>query len=183
MLPAFLPKLTPPTTTRSTSKLSTEAAMSQGKMVDLALLLWPKPISSSILAAAMDSLIPTLPLDECCLSQTDYGPLSTYPAPVAIETKMASGNMEEARIQLGIWTSAWFLRMHKLIREPKTTVMAVPVIMVQGPWWFAYFACETEQGIVSLLFFCSKYKLTNTSTTLCFLGKCRLFLINFIWLI
>ena len=125
--------------------------------MDLALLLSPKRISSSILAAAMDAILPKLPLDECCLSQTDYGPLSVYPAPVAVETKTANGSMEEARIELGIWTSAWFLRMHKLMREPKTAVVAVPVIMVQGPWWFAYFACETEQGIVSLLFFCSMY--------------------------
>jgi hypothetical protein len=120
-------------------------------MVDFALLLAPP--ADSPLQQAMKRLLRNLPLNMKSLSQSDYGPLRHYPAPVAIETKTSSGNMEEAKVQLGVWTAAWFKRMGDLSRhgdrDNGEAMIAVPLLMVEAEQWSLYYACDEENGIVS----------------------------------
>lgn len=148
ILPPFLPTFATPAKANSADIDSPTA--SQAKMVDFALLLMPPP--GSLLRAALERLLGDLPLDMKALSRSDYGPLRDFPAPVAIETKTSSGNMEEARVQLGIWTAAWFKRMRELSRHGDR-VIAVPLLMVESEQWWLYYACEEDHGIVSTLLY------------------------------
>lgn len=111
IVPPFLPRFALPLASDS----GVDATVSQGKTVDFALVLMPP--SDSPLQQAMWHLLRDLPMDKKCLSQTDYGPLYFFPAPVAIATKAPNGDKEEAKIQLGIWTAAWMKSMRELLRH------------------------------------------------------------------
>ena len=149
IVPPFLPRFALPLASDS----GVDATVSQGKTVDFALVLMPP--SDSPLQQAMWHLLRDLPMDKKCLSQTDYGPLYFFPAPVAIATKAPNGDKEEAKIQLGIWTAAWFKRMRELLwhvgRASDERVISVPLLMAEGQHWSLYYAHETDQNIVSTL--------------------------------
>ncbi|KAH8747769.1 hypothetical protein F5883DRAFT_436950, partial [Diaporthe sp. PMI_573] len=89
----------------------------------------------------------------------DYGPLRKFPAPVAIETKTAGGDIEEAKVQLGVWTAAWFKRMADLDRQSKSKglrikmktsprSLGVPLLLIEGHRWSLYVACENDADII-----------------------------------
>lgn len=82
-------------------------------MVDYALVLQPMADSADSPPMAYQTLLRSLPIDQYALSQTDYGPLC-YFSPIAIEAMTNSGDLEEAKIQLGVWVAAWFQRMRML---------------------------------------------------------------------
>ena len=71
----------------------------RGKMVDF--VLAPKletELESAIqakLAALATGKSPTLHVS---INQTDYTPLTRFPAAVSVETKVAGGNLEEGRM-------------------------------------------------------------------------------------
>ncbi|KAL1838257.1 hypothetical protein VTJ49DRAFT_2866 [Mycothermus thermophilus] len=143
ILPSFLPRFL------SFGNHSPGVSVSQGKMVDFAILLAPPP--SSALYSSLDRLSMMLPPGERSLNQTDYGPLELYPAPVAIETKGSGGDMDQAKVQLGVWVAAWFKRMNELV-PPSRRVhgnrhLAVPLLAVHGDNWSLYYACETDDSI------------------------------------
>jgi hypothetical protein len=48
------------------------------------------------------------------VNQTDYTPLTRPLAAVAIGTKILDAFIEEARVQLVVWTAAWHRRMEAL---------------------------------------------------------------------
>jgi hypothetical protein len=144
ILPAFLPDMSDFKTT------------SQAKLVDLALLY--RPPNSSSDTDSLTNLFRSLPASTATLNQSDYGPLRKFPAPVAIETKTAGGDIEEAKVQLGVWTAAWFKRMADLDRQSKSKrqrmktsprSLGVPLLLIEGHRWSLYVACENDADIVS----------------------------------
>lgn len=155
ILPAFRPK-TAAAPLANHSDIS--AMLSQSKMVDFALLLMPP--SDSPLNKTMKQLFCSLPPDMRAVSQSAYGPLRSYPAPVAIKTKANNGDTEEAKVQLGVWTAAWFARMRELLRFSNGATgrgtIAVPLLIVESAQWSLYYACENDYTIVStsLFYFC-----------------------------
>jgi hypothetical protein len=44
-----------------------------------------------------------------------YEPLRRCPAPVFIETKMSTGNSEDAKVQLGVWIAAYHQRLRSIM--------------------------------------------------------------------
>ncbi|KAK3339773.1 hypothetical protein B0T25DRAFT_363282 [Lasiosphaeria hispida] len=120
--------------------------LAQSKIVDFVLVLQPRFETTKPPSYA---LVQDLPLNEQTLNQTDYGPLQYFPAPVPIETKTTRGDLEEAKVQLGVWVAAWFRRMRLLPRhtdEAKATI-AVPMITVDASRWAVYYACERDDSI------------------------------------
>lgn len=126
-------------------------AVSLDKMVDYALVLQPMAAASDRQPTAYQTLLRSLPIDQYTLSQTNYGPLRYFPAPIAIETKMTDGELEDAKIQLGVWVAAWFQRMRLLF--PHYTTMPVPLLIARAENWTVYYACEHEEGIVRICLF------------------------------
>ncbi|KAK3349687.1 hypothetical protein B0T25DRAFT_582571 [Lasiosphaeria hispida] len=58
---------------------------------------------------------------------------------------MTDGDLEDAKIQLGVWVAAWFQRMRLLF--PHYTTMPVPLLIARAGIWTVYYACEHENGI------------------------------------
>jgi len=121
--------------------------VSQSKLVDFALLFQPNHKDPPM---AFQALLQSLPFEQRTLSQTDYGPLRYFPAPVAIETKTSSGDLEEAKVQLGVWVAAWFRRVRLLLRG-NTETIPVPMIVIEAGKWAVYYACDQENAIVRIL--------------------------------
>ena len=123
-------------------------SLSQSKIVDFILLL--RPSQQSTPPTAVQALLQSLPFDQRTLNQTDYGSLRYFPAPVAIETKTTSSDLEEAKVQLGVWVAAWFRRIRLLLggSNDKETI-PVPMIVVEAGKWAVYYACEREEAVVS----------------------------------
>ncbi|KAL8383527.1 hypothetical protein RB595_010636 [Gaeumannomyces hyphopodioides] len=77
------------------------------------------------------------------INQTDYFPLTRSPSAVSIKTKVAGANLEEGRLQLGIWTAAWHKRMEMLGvggRMQSPQLPTLPLILVHDHQWSLYFA-------------------------------------------
>ncbi|KAK4137026.1 hypothetical protein BT67DRAFT_432735 [Trichocladium antarcticum] len=124
--------------------------VSEGKMVDF--ILAPR-LSSELDSAIQNRLIelsrqmksPALASAQLYLNQTDYTPLTRSPSAVSIETKVAGASLEEGRLQLGIWTAAWYKRMEMLsvgggIQGPQLPTL--PLILVHDHQWSLYFAVD-----------------------------------------
>jgi len=60
-------------------------------------------IQAKLVALAARKMSPTLHVS---VNQVGYTSLTRSPATVSVETKVAGGNLEEGRMQLGIWTAA-----------------------------------------------------------------------------
>lgn len=122
-------------------------------MVDFALLLEPAR-DSSPLRSALESLVRSLPLSHKFVNATAYGKLQVCPAPVAIETKLGSGDEDEAKAQLGVWVAAWFARMSLLCSEGEggAGVISVPTLLISGTTWAMYHASNTGDAVVSHFF-------------------------------
>ena len=119
---------------------------SQAKFVDMALLYRPTNSESPELIA-LENLLRSLPSATASLNQSDYGILRRFPAPVSIETKIPGGDVEEAKVQLGVWTAAWYKRMRDLCPNRKQRLFNVPLFLVEGDRWSLYVACEKESAI------------------------------------
>jgi hypothetical protein len=62
-----------------------------------------------------------LPENQCCANQATYG--------MAIETKIAAGAADEARMHLGIWVAAWYQRINMLtMTSPSCATAASPIV-------------------------------------------------------
>ncbi|EGX89049.1 hypothetical protein CCM_09097 [Cordyceps militaris CM01] len=113
---------------------SGDATVTGGKMVDLALVLTPAADGSRALGrppkgnkndtAADEKLLRAIqthvlhrePLETQSINQTTYAPVMFRPIAISIETK-AEGSAEEGKLQLGVWTSAWYRRMISIISK------------------------------------------------------------------
>ncbi|KAK9787720.1 putative methyltransferase type 11 [Seiridium cardinale] len=92
------------------------------------------------------------------VNQTEYPSVALSPIAVSIETK---ANVDDARVQLGIWIAAWHKRMYDLRARasgdritswtrPDTAnpaLVSTPQILVERHRWELYFACDRGQRI------------------------------------
>ncbi|WAO97269.1 Hypothetical protein NCS54_01498700 [Fusarium falciforme] len=72
------------------------------KMVDFALVVRPEKELQNLI----DTFLDKQPHTMATINQTIYEPLRTRPAPIFIEIKTSSGNMDTANVQLGVWVAA-----------------------------------------------------------------------------
>ncbi|KAJ6782947.1 hypothetical protein PWT90_08938 [Aphanocladium album] len=111
-----------------------DGKVTEGKMVDLALVLTPaedgsralgrKPkgnmhdtaADKRLLRAIQTHVLHREPPEAQTINQTAYTPVMFRPIATSIETK-GEGGAEEGKLQLGIWTSAWHRRMVSLISK------------------------------------------------------------------
>ncbi|KAK3360756.1 hypothetical protein B0T25DRAFT_496757 [Lasiosphaeria hispida] len=142
ILPAFIPAL-----------VTGEAI--EGKMVDF--VMSPRlgidagaashTLQVSGIAAAAQTLA-TQPSAGSCnfgVNQTDYPPLLRAPTAVTIETKVGGASSEEGRLQLGIWTAAWHIRMTALGLgggKEGPSLPTLPLILTHDHEWSLYFAAD-----------------------------------------
>ncbi|PNP76144.1 hypothetical protein FNYG_10513 [Fusarium nygamai] len=132
----------------SSHSRTSAAALSVNKMVDFALVLEPK----DELKTAIDEFLDAQPVGDNTITQTLYEPLRTRPACIFIETKIASGNIDAANCQLGVWVAAWHERMRSIIKmgDSQERVLTIPVIQVISSIWTILFVVDTGSDIVSL---------------------------------
>ncbi|KAK0753815.1 hypothetical protein B0T18DRAFT_424302 [Schizothecium vesticola] len=141
ILPCFLPSL----------------GTAGAKMVDF--VLAPNLASDPALDSAIQTRLlqrakqmkpPGLASAFLCVNQTDYHPLTRFPAAITVETKVAGGNLEEGRMQLGIWTAAWHKRMETLGITGRTSPLplpTLPLILTYEHEWSLYFAVDHVKRI------------------------------------
>ncbi|RSL40498.1 hypothetical protein CEP54_016101 [Fusarium duplospermum] len=129
------------------------------KMVDFALVLTP----DKDLEALIDPIANSSP--KATINHTVYFALKTRPSPVFIETKTASGNIESANVQLGIWIAAWHERMRSLMGPGSMErVIPVPVIQVVDGVWTLMFAVDGEDNKIHI--FDQDMRIGNSGTIL-----------------
>ncbi|KAG5753494.1 hypothetical protein H9Q70_003894 [Fusarium xylarioides] len=112
------------------------------KMIDWGISVRP----SASTAHHISKVIDTLPDDMRTINQTIYGPVRNDPIAVPIETKIATGHIEEARIQLALWVAAWHKRMAAL-RMSDEQIITLPLIIVMEHEWKLMFACDQANSI------------------------------------
>lgn len=118
-----------------------DAAFGAGKMVDFALVL--SESKTTPLGSAIWDAVRAAPPDERSVNQSTYMPLTLRPLGVSIETK-ASASVAEGRVQLGLWTAAWFARMQAWVsaKPAKGMPTAMPVVLVSESYWTLSFVCD-----------------------------------------
>ncbi|KAL5867461.1 hypothetical protein ACKVWC_011351 [Pyricularia oryzae] len=121
-------------------------AVIQQKKIDLALSLSPggdSQLKQDILGAVIAQ-----PLAERTVSQTMHDGLLFQPIAVAIETKTFQGDENYGLVQLGVWTAAWHVRMHKFMPPGHGKhLVTLPVLLVAHHNWSLFFACDRGERI------------------------------------
>lgn len=114
-------------------------------MVDFALILAP----DEDLEALIETFTKSSPT--ATVNQTAYYPLKSRPAPVFIETKTSAGNIEAAKVQLGVWTAAWHESIRSIMRlgGDVERIITLPIILVVDGVWTLMFAVDAQTEIVS----------------------------------
>ncbi|KAL5603835.1 hypothetical protein FOVSG1_006585 [Fusarium oxysporum f. sp. vasinfectum] len=112
------------------------------KMIDWGITVRP----SASTARHISKVIDALPDDMRTINQTTYGPVRNDPIAVPMETKLATGHIEEARIQLAFWVAAWHKRMAAL-RMSDEQIITLPLIIVMEHEWKLMFACDQDSSI------------------------------------
>ncbi|KPM46320.1 hypothetical protein AK830_g25 [Neonectria ditissima] len=120
-------------------------ALSVHKMVDFAVVLRPEKALQNLI----DTFLDKQPHTMATINQTLYEPLRNRPAPIFIETKTSSGNMDTANVQLGVWVAAWHERMRSIIAlgGGTDTIITIPVIQVVGSVWTLLFVMDAGAEI------------------------------------
>lgn len=119
------------------------------KIVDWGVRIDPSEETSSRLYEMIDRL----PFNERSVNQTTYGPVRYCPIAISIETKIAIGALEEARLQLGVWTAAWHKRMRLLLNDAESSdntkrIITLPLVLILEHEWRLLFACDRGHRIV-----------------------------------
>lgn len=143
VLPAFMPCF------------STGNTVVGGKMINFVLtryLDYENPVPADVeLAAAIRTKLACQPGSRSLtVNQTDYTPLTRPFAAVAIGAKILVASMEEARVQLALWTAAWRRRMEALgiAVRGKASLPTLPLIQTMDHSWSLFFACDRGITIV-----------------------------------
>ncbi|KAF6527977.1 hypothetical protein HZS61_008279 [Fusarium oxysporum f. sp. conglutinans] len=116
--------------------------ITKSKMIDWGITMRPSEYTAEHISEVLDSL----PHNKRSINQTIYGPVRNDPIAVSIETKIASGLIEEARGQLGLWVAAWHQRMRAL-RISDEQIITLPLILVMEHQWKLMFACDQGNAI------------------------------------
>ncbi|KAJ4178416.1 hypothetical protein NW767_014873 [Fusarium falciforme] len=98
------------------------------------------------------------PSDSQSFNQTLYSPLQFCPIACNIETKSAASN-GDGKLQLSVWTAAWYRRMQKLLPEGSPMV-TLPLIRVMAHSWFLSFAVHRGKRIEIV----GEHDIGNTAT-------------------
>ncbi|KAI6306923.1 hypothetical protein MCOR29_009904 [Pyricularia oryzae] len=139
--PAFVPRvrITYP------DRKGLDAVIQQNK-IDLALSLSPggnSQLKQDILGAVIAQ-----PLAERTVSQTMHDGLLFQPIAVAIKTKTFQGDENYGLVQLGVWTAAWHVRLHKFMPPGHGKhLVTLPVLLVAHHNWNLFFACNRGERI------------------------------------
>ncbi|KAL3587998.1 hypothetical protein FPOAC2_13897 [Fusarium poae] len=123
-------------------KAASHYDFTRSKMIDWGIRLHP---SQPTTARIQEILLP-LPENQRSINQSTYGPVRFDPIAVSIETKIANGGAEEARLQLGVWVAAWHQRIRALMR-PDQVIVTLPLILVLEHKWQLLFACDRGSHI------------------------------------
>lgn len=123
----------------------------RAKMIDIGVRVCPPPP----VANGISQVLIGLPDSTRCVNQTTYGPVRNHPIALVIETKIAVGELEEARLQLGVWVAAWHRRIQLLIEASPSPagvdgIVTLPLIIVMEHDWRLLFACDRGDKIVSV---------------------------------
>ncbi|RYP63843.1 hypothetical protein DL769_006855 [Monosporascus sp. CRB-8-3] len=102
---------------------------------------------ASRLHAAIVSKISSQPAGENALNQTRYSPLTYSPIAISLETKSSAGSIEEAKVQLGVWTAAWHKRMKLLLGLNSRMIVTLPLLLAVEHDWKLFFACDKGDSI------------------------------------
>ncbi|KAF4946869.1 hypothetical protein FSARC_14102 [Fusarium sarcochroum] len=121
----------------------------RAKMVDLGVGIRPPPR----IADKIDQILISLPYSHQCINQTVYGPVRKNPLVMVIKTKLAEGDLEEARLQLGVWVASWHQRIAVLFggHLAGNPVITLPLIIVMEHQWRLLLACDRMDRLVSIL--------------------------------
>lgn len=106
----------------------------ESKMIDFALIL--ESLTDLVRAA-----VSSQHKDRQFINQTPYVSIQHSPIAVSIETKTA-GTAEEGRVQLGVWTAAWYKRINTLLRQQASPVVTLPLVLVVEHEWKLFFAYD-----------------------------------------
>lgn len=106
------------------------------KIVDFAILLQPNAIT----AAGFKNLDPLPQASSASYNQTTDNTTISKILAVNMETKASGGNINEAIMQLSIWSSAQFERLKKLAEtagkfDSMPEMPVLPCMIVQGAIW------------------------------------------------
>jgi len=113
-------------------------------MVDYSINLKP----SEKMGDRIRQLLQTQPSDLQAINQTAYGPVRYRPIAISIETKTLDASEQEARMQLGMWTAAYFNRIRSFTNED-LEMPTLPQLYSFGPQWSLLFASESSSQLVS----------------------------------
>ncbi|KAI9686291.1 MAG: hypothetical protein M1820_010673 [Bogoriella megaspora] len=116
---------------------------SESRLVDFAINLIPQSVSNDSLSGWLRSQ----PNNTRTVNQSLYAPLCRHPTIISIEVKV-NGTEEEARVQIGIWLSAWHERVSQLSANEGHRVITLPVIIVLNHHWYLYLAVDKGSHIV-----------------------------------
>ncbi|KAJ4218836.1 hypothetical protein NW757_014569 [Fusarium falciforme] len=141
----------PSLTAQLTSKFVPSAGSSviEAKMIDFALALWlsnGKPLRSDAtdqdcrLMTAITNKVFKQPGDSQTVNQTTFAPLQFAPIGCNVETKLGTA-ITDGRLQLGVWTAAWFCRM-ETFRPKGCPWVTIPLLYVVDHSWRISFACH-----------------------------------------
>ncbi|KAM0337998.1 hypothetical protein ACHAPU_011475 [Fusarium lateritium] len=108
----------------SNTSVTQQTTKSVHKTVDFAVVLE----SDARLAALIKQYTDLLP--DGTVNQTACGPLKNRPAPVFIETKTSTGNLETSGMQLGVWIAAWHETLRSIMKRGGIVerIITVPLI-------------------------------------------------------
>ncbi|KAL5866422.1 hypothetical protein ACKVV1_011425 [Pyricularia oryzae] len=113
-----------------------------GKMVDFALTL---DTASTPLAVMKEHIYASDLSADLSVNQTTYNPLTLRPIGVSVETKASAAGAEQGRIQLALWTIAWYKRVQAWVDSCADDIRlpdAMPVILVTEHAWNLAFVCN-----------------------------------------
>ncbi|KAH6973682.1 hypothetical protein BKA56DRAFT_592280 [Ilyonectria sp. MPI-CAGE-AT-0026] len=116
------------------------------EMVNFALTLAP----DEDLAALIETFTKSSPTGT--VNQTAYYPLKSRPAPVFIKTITSAGNIEAAKVQLGVCIAAWHKSIRSIMRRggDEERIITVPIILVVNGAWTLMFAVDAQTEILIL---------------------------------
>ncbi|RTE73158.1 hypothetical protein BHE90_012427 [Fusarium euwallaceae] len=127
-----------------------KATVVESKMIGFTLLLWlnkgsPRstphdplpPEADGRLMARIANKVWSQERDVQFVNQSSYAPLQYAPIACNIETKTATSS-NQGKLQLSVWTAAWFKRMTELL--PHAKMPTIPLIHVVGHEWHISFA-------------------------------------------
>ncbi|KAI5455719.1 hypothetical protein BGZ63DRAFT_409647 [Mariannaea sp. PMI_226] len=120
------------------------------KMINWSIRVRPSPDTSEQIRKVLSGL----PDNECSINQTTYGPVRFDPIAVSIETKIAIGAIEEARMRLGLCVAAWHKRVSALSHSARNGyIITLPLILVIEHEWHLLLAFDRGDKIVTMSLF------------------------------